>query len=780
MTARRSHKAFWSMALLFVLSTVLFAVWVSLRLGGNRLTDAFDDIGELVAAVVATGACALAAVRLKGSRAGWALLAASCFSWAIGETVWCYYDLGLKIQVPFPSWADAGFLTAVPFAVAGLLAFPGGSDRMSPRFRRLLDGALIGGSVLFISWSLVLGPIFRQHQGGIFKQTVSLAYPVSDVVIASLIMILATRPGGGQRRSLGLVMIGMLAFALADSSFAYFTEVNSYGIGNGLDAGWVAGYLLIALGALWATANPSQVVVRESRPTRWTVLGPYLPLSGVGAVFIWRMAIGRDLRATSLIAAFVLVVVMALRQVLVLFDNLTLTAELEARVDERTAALQHQAFHDGLTGLANREFFNEVLAGAVRRRGRSGAELIVFFVDLNGFKKVNDLYGHRVGDRALQGVARRFRQTLREADTVARLGGDEFAILTEDAPGSSDPKRIAERLLRSLDRPFRIGNAKILIRANIGVATDASGSEGADDLLRNADLAMYTSKMVGKHNFQVYAPEMHSGILERMRIEDELRSALQNDEFLLYYQPIVDLTSGSIEGVEALIRWQHPDRGLVSPVDFIPTAEATGLIVPIGDWVLRTACREVQRWKDEHGVARDLKLSVNLSAAQLADEHVVATVSAALADSGLAADRLTLEITESMIMNDVVHAVDVLQQLRDLGVQLAIDDFGTGYSSLSSLRQLPVSTLKIDRSFVRDLAQGSAHSDLARRILELASDFHLHTVAEGVEEEAQLDVLRSLGCEAVQGFYFYRPLPAPDLMAALRLPATELVGVGDG
>lgn len=776
MAENGSSKAFWFCAFLFAALSILFGIWVSVRLGGDRLTDAVDDIGELVAAMVAAGACALAAMRLKTARAGWGLLGVSCLSWAIGEGIWCYYDLGLRVEVPFPSWADAGFLGAVPFAIAGLLVFPSGSARMFPRFRRFLDGALIGVSLLFMSWMLVLGPIFRQHQGGIFKQAVSLAYPVSDVVIASLVVILATRPGVRNRRSLGLVMVGIVAFALSDSSFAYLNETNRYGIGNGLDTGWVAGYLLIALGAVWAFSNPSEAVSREPRPTRWTVLGPYVPLAAGSGVFLWRLVIHEPFQTTSLVMGFALVALMAFRQLVVLFDNLALTHELEARVEERTAELHHQAFHDGLTGLANREFFNEVLVGAVRRRRRSGAVLTVFFVDLDGFKKVNDLYGHNAGDKVLQDTARRFRQTLRESDTVARLGGDEFAILTEDPPDTSDPERTAARLLDALERPFRIGNAKIHIRASIGAATNASGAESANELLRNADLAMYTSKVSRKHSFQIYVPEMHSGILDRMRLEDELRSALQKDELVLYYQPIVDLASGLLDGVEALIRWQHPDRGLIGPIEFIPTAEATGLIVPIGEWVLRKACEELRRWGEEgDGLAPGLKMSVNLSAAQLADEHIVATVLGALTESGLEANRLTLEITESMIMNDIVHAVGVLQQLRDIGVQIAIDDFGTGYSSLSSLRQLPVDTLKIDRSFVQDVAHGGGQADLARRILELASDFDLHTVAEGVEDREQLEVLTQLGCDAVQGFYFYKPLPSDDLREVLHLHRGRLV-----
>ncbi len=764
---RRIQLRFWHGAGLFALATAIFLIWVSLRVGGNQITDGFDDIAEFVAAFTAAVACGIAALRLKSGRAAWGLLAASSLSWAVGEAIWCYYDLGLRVQVPFPSIADVGFLAAVPLAVAGLLVFPSGPRRATSRIRGLLDSSLIGGSVLFVSWETVLGPIFRQHEGGIFKQTVSLAYPVCDVVVASLVLILATRPGTRNRTSLGLVLAGLLAFAFADSSFAYLTQVNNYGIGNGLDTGWVAGYLLVALGAMWALSHPSGAEDVERGATRWGVLGPYVPLVAAGIVYLWRITSGQPLRGSSLLAAFSLVLIMSVRQVIVLFDNLVLTRTLEARVAERTAELRHQAFHDALTGLANRDLFNEVLAGAVRRSRRSGVALTVLFVDLDGFKHVNDLWGHRVGDRVLQGVAKRFTKTLREADTIARIGGDEFAILIEEDPADTDPHAVATRLVKSLEPPFQVGSTRIDVQASVGAATNTSGAETADELVRNADLAMYATKSYGKHSFELYTPDMHAGVLDRMRTEADLRSALENDEFVLHYQPIVDVSDGAIEGVEALVRWKHPRRGLVSPAEFIPATESTGLIVPIGAWVLRQACRDVQGWKGYPG-AENLGLSVNLSTQQLADESLVETVCDALSVSGLDPRRLSLEITESMIMDDVTNTKDVLERFRSLGIRIALDDFGTGYSSLSMLRDLPIDTLKIDRSFVVGITSSDGHADLARRILDLAADFDLHTVAEGVEEREQLEILQQMGCGSIQGFYFYKPLPAADLSLILR------------
>lgn len=773
-TAARRHggSAFWATAAVFALLTLAVFVALLLDLGGPRPSDALDDIAELVAALLASAFCAVTAYKVKEARARWTLLSLSALAWGGGEAAWTYYDLVKGVTVPFPGWPDVGFLASVPLAVAGLLAFPGGpQQRGIVRLESVLDATLVGGSLLFASWVTILEPIYHAQAGHSLGQVISLAYPVSDVVIASIVVVLLTRPWTRNRGAVALVMAGMLAFAVADSSFSYLTEVNNYGIGNALDVGWIAGYLLMALGAMRVLTNRQEPRAGELHLTLQRVLAPYVPFVLAGAAFLWEEIANKPLRRISEFMAFGLVAVMASRQLLVLLENLSLTRQLEARVEQRTAELRHQALHDRLTGLANRALFNEQLAAAVRRRSRSGAALAVLFIDLDGFKQVNDLYGHEVGDRALRSVARRFSSTLREADTLARLGGDEFAALLEGDPGASDPGRVARRLLDSLARPIRIGSLRLALQASVGIADD-DGAESAEELRRNADLAMYTAKSAGRHSYEIYAPEMHSEILERMRMAVELRAALDNEEFVLHFQPIVGLSSGVVEGVEALVRWDHPRRGLLGPGEFIPAAEATGLIVPIGAWVLHNACAEMQAIA-EGGGASAFGLSVNLSAGQLGDDHLVDTVAGALASSGFDPHRLTLEVTESMLMEDLDAVVVVVERLRELGLNIAIDDFGTGYSSLSVLRTLPVDILKIDRSFVTGIASDEESAALAQRIVELAGDFKLHTVAEGVEQAEQLEVLRDLGCDAVQGNLFYRPLAGAALREALgRRPGT--------
>jgi diguanylate cyclase (GGDEF)-like protein/PAS domain S-box-containing protein len=428
--------------------------------------------------------------------------------------------------------------------------------------------------------------------------------------------------------------------------------------------------------------------------------------------------------------------------------------------------LRHQAFHDQLTGLANRALFAEHLDQALRRQSRMGGELAVLFIDLDEFKTVNDLHGHTLGDELLKQAAERLRTTLRTADAIARIGGDEFAVLFEGV-GLGFDASAAERVIESFAQPFFIESSQVFVTASMGIALNDSGTESAEDLFRNADLAMYAAKTANKGHYEVFSTNMHSTILDRMQMEVDLRHALDQSEFQAYYQPIVTLPLGTIVGVEALIRWNHPQRGLVMPGEFIGVAESSGMIVQIGAWILRHACQEFEVLTQGVAGGQNLGLSVNLSTRQLSDPLLIDTVRDALANSGLDARRLTLEITESAVMKDVSNTFLVLTELRSFGVKIALDDFGTGYSSLSLLSEIPVDTLKIDQSFVTSVAKRPEPGRLIRAIELLASDFGLRTVAEGVEELDQLEALQGLGCQTAQGFYFARPQPALQLAELL-------------
>lgn len=431
--------------------------------------------------------------------------------------------------------------------------------------------------------------------------------------------------------------------------------------------------------------------------------------------------------------------------------------------------LLHDAFHDALTNLSNRALFMDRLAGAVARgRRREDYLFAVLFLDIDRFKVVNDSLGHLSGDQLLVTIARRLEVCLRPGDTVARMGGDEFAILLEDISEVSDSIRVAERIQRELQQPFNLGGSEVFASASIGIAPATSLYERAEDVLRDADTAMYRAKALGKARHQVFDRTMHARAVALLQLETDLRRAIEREEFRLYYQPIVSFSSRRIEGFEALIRWQHPERNIIPPSEFIPVAEENGLIIPIGRWAIREACRELQKWQTQFPVNPPLTVSVNISGKQLSRPDLVDEIKVVLNETGIDPSTLKLEITESVIMENAEFAVEMLLQLRALEVQLNVDDFGTGYSSLSYLHRFPVNTLKIDRSFVSRIGLKNENSEIISTILTLAKNLGMDVIAEGVETGEQMDRLYELGCYQGQGFLFSVPLDQDSVVKLLQ------------
>jgi diguanylate cyclase (GGDEF)-like protein len=447
-----------------------------------------------------------------------------------------------------------------------------------------------------------------------------------------------------------------------------------------------------------------------------------------------------------------------------------LTQDLRQDIEQRQALeaqLTHQAFHDALTALPNRTFFANRTQRALDRARAGGRLVAVLFVDLDGFKTINDSLGHAVGDQLLVELSARLRAASTDGTLVARLGGDEFAVLLDEPSETASPLRLAEDILILLSRPTWLADREVAVEASIGIATSNSETQQADELLRNADMAMYTAKRAGKGRYAVYQEDMRGSLLARLDLEADLRRALDQDEFLVYYQPVLALAEERIVGVEALVRWQHPRRGLLAPGEFITLAEETGLIVPLGRWVLRKACEDVARWQQARPGEPPLQVSVNLSGRQLLDPELTADLTAALVETRLAPGSLVLEITESILMRNTALNNTLLQDLRQRGALLAIDDFGTGYSSLAYLLSFPIDVLKIDRVFVEHLASNANSFALTQAIVSLAHSLGLRVVAEGIEERAQVELLQRLHCDAGQGFFFARPLAAEALAARL-------------
>ncbi len=877
---------------------VLALVWLAclvLGVGGPQTTQAISNFGLIAAAASAGIACLLTARRSPPQhRRMWKLLGASALSWGSGQAAWTWYETVLGRDVPFPSVADVGYLAAVPLAAAALLSLPFAARSVVGRGRQVLDGLMIAASLLLVSWVLVLSPLFRAGGDGIISQAISLAYPIGDVVVGTIVLVMLARARRGNGTStipLPLLGAGLVAWAVSDSGFVYLTATGSYSSGALIDAGWFLGYLLILLAARKPTASPAD---EEEEPhagvDRVGMFLPYIAVVGGLAVStVAQLQQGLLGLFVSWIRSFIILALVG-RQVLSLLENSSLARHLEQRVVERTAELRaseqrfqalvqhssevvilvdrqgcveyvsesmtrvfgygeaelqgeslsgilaadagtrlreglaevalrpygvlelelpfrhraghdctaqftitnlldnpsvgglvlntrdvserrqledqlvHQAFHDNLTSLANRALFKDRVEHALQRTKRQTPSVAVLFLDLDGFKEVNDSLGHAAGDRLLIQVGQRLVSCVRPSDTVARFGGDEFAVLIEDASDDLELVAVAERILDSLRQPFFVNDRELHVRGSMGIARMDPDVESVDQLLRNADLAMYRAKATGQGGFERYDPGMHTQLVERMQLEADLRRALDQGELFLHYQPTLDLASGQIVGAEALARWNHPTRGLVPPSEFIPLAEASGLIQRLGAWVLREACRQAAVWQqaDPHR-DKPLSLSVNLSGKQLQHTQVVQDVTEALRDSGLPAKSLVLEMTESVLLDDSETVLDILRQLKQLGARLAIDDFGTGYSSLSYLHRFPVDILKIDRSFVERLSRTSDNAELARTVVRLGQSLQLQTVAEGVEDSAQFLTLRRMGCDIGQGYYFGRPMEGDDM-----------------
>jgi len=422
--------------------------------------------------------------------------------------------------------------------------------------------------------------------------------------------------------------------------------------------------------------------------------------------------------------------------------------------------LFHDAFHDALTGLANRALFGDRLGRALwRSRRREDYRFAVVFLDVDRVKLVNDSLGHGAGDALLVAVARRIEESLRAGDSAARVGGDEFAILIDDLPDPADAIRVVTRIQEALQMPVLLEGQEIFPTASIGIAFLREGYERAEEMMRDADTAAYAAKASGGARYQIFDKAMHERAVARLQTETELRRAIDRQELRAHYQPLVSLVTGRVVGFEALVRWQHPARGLVMPGEFIPIAEETGLIHRLGRWILREACAQVARWSRELGLETRLSVHVNLSGLQLADPEVVTQVLRVLDETALEPAQLQLEVTESAVLGDMQAAAQKLAQLHSLGVGICLDDFGTGYSSLSHLHQLPLTSIKIDRSFVRAMGDGSRETEICHAIVSLAHSLGLGVVAEGIEQEDQRRRLQALRCEVGQGYYFSRPVP---------------------
>ncbi len=725
---------------------------------------------------------------------GWSMLAVAQFTFSLGDIIWAVLELGLNSPT-YPSIADAAYLLFYPLFLVGILFFP--RKHFSPRewFKRAIDTTIIMVSAILGYWIFLIGPIINSEGNTpILEKILGMAYPIGDLImLIAILVIIYYRSEKINLASFWILEFGTLVMIVSDSIFSYQSLRNIYESGGILDIGWLLSYMIIAAAGIFqagivrtykeSDTLPHKNLIANERISNVLSYIPYVAVAGAYYLLWTYHNSNLQISSDGLLAGVGCIIgLVIIRQIIALNENSDLfmlqsrtlmqvssqaseldktNTSLQQEIIERKRVelqLSHDALHDGLTDLANRALFMDRLRHAIEISKRTlDYGYSILYLDLDSFKSINDRLGHAAGDITLVEVSSRLINCTRSVDTGARFGGDEFVILLENASEPVTDISIANRILTEMERPIIVHGKDIFISCSVGIVQGISEYVNAEDIIRDADIAMYHAKEKGKSRYEIFNLALRTATLSRLEIENDLVHAIINDELFLNFQPIYGLKANEIVGFEALVRWYHPQRGLVMPSDFIKIAEESGLIIQLGDWVLREACSQLKQWQIQFSGSENLYVSVNISGKQINQKDFVHKVKETLDSTGLDAQRLKLEITENVFIESQSLVSGILSDLRKIGVAFFIDDFGTGYSSLSYLKNFPVNTIKIDRTFINDILEGKKGYEIVKTIIMMAQGMGIDTIAEGIENYEQLRSLSSLSCKYGQGNYLSKP-----------------------
>jgi len=721
---------------------------------------------------VGLGLCGVAAI-LIGVRMHrpvralpWYLMAAGQLTWVCGDIKGSWDGDVAQIDA-FPSVADALYVAAYPVLAAGMLALIW-RRRQRGDTSGLLDSAIVTAGLGMLSWVLLARPTVADAGESFAAAAVSVAYPVGDILLLAMLVRFLTTPGA-RTASLRLLLTAVGLLVAADTA-ASALNLLTYDSTGTIDFLWLASYMIWGASAL----HPSMYTLSKPAPpqaqrfSRGRLVALTLAVLVAPATLAMQQLLGLPLDVWAVVIGSVVMFLLVVARMWVAINQIMAVSQQRAKLQHE---LLHRAAHDSLTGLPNRAQAMRLIQGALARAQRSGAVVGLLFIDLDGFKAINDSFGHSAGDQVLRTAAARMQAEVRAGDVVARLGGDEFVVLLEPLDEQASAVAVADRLVAVVSRPMELaGGRTVGIGASVGVALSQDGLTDPEVLLHESDVAVYRAKSTGRGRTEVFDGEVRRELTDRYELEAGIRAAIAGNQLVLHYQPIVSVRTGEVEGYEALVRWDRPGVGLVPPAEFIPVAEHSDLICELDAWVLRRATRQLAVWNQLQG-PNDLIMAVNVSGRHIARRRIYDDVTGALREAGIEAKQLTLEITENALLDDPV-ALTNLQDLRLLGVSISIDDFGTGYNSISRLETLPVDIVKIDGRFLDPAVPSS--EKLLRLIVQAAHAFGLPVVAEGVESGEQLSVLKSLECESAQGYYLGRPADPRGLAHARLPPVVEL------